>query len=74
MIYREESDYGQDLLDLIGAATGLCEDREYTPREIYDKLREVREIASTIQDNILRAECSYQFSKDYTGGPAHGKL
>ena len=51
--FDEESDYGQQVLDLVGLATSLMEaDKEYTKTEVKEIAMEVRRQAKRIINNL----------------------
>lgn len=52
--YKEESEYGQDVLELIGRCVSLQDpEKEYTLGEIRDILREIHGMCSVIEARMM---------------------
>lgn len=63
--YSEETDYGQDVLQLVGEISSLMDlDKEYTKKEILEALRKIKNWSSSVERKVRFT----QFEDDYFKG------
>ena len=62
--FKEESDYGQDILDLAGLVASLMEDRDYSKTEINTKMIFIKNKAANIQKSIAGRDKDLYFRYD----------
>lgn len=62
IIYADETDYGQDVLQLVGEISSLMDqDKEYTKKEIMAALRRVKNWSYSLERKIV----STPFNDEY---------
>ena len=70
--FVEESDYGQDILDLAGLVASLMEDRDYSKKEINIKMMLIRKKAFDILKSMAGRDKDIYFRFDNQEGDVNG--
>lgn len=70
--FKEESDYGQDILDLAGLVASLMEDRDYSKTEINTKMIFIKNKAFNIQKSMAGRDKDIYFRFDNQEGDVNG--